>query len=187
MSRCWYPAARAVLSIWSATVVEGRGTPSSRPLSSASRRSFCIMATSNQASSGSSRNNPARARSIGEPIALCVITSRATVRSTPPRSASSTPSLKASICTARLRLMASLRSRAWPASGTKVTVVPSWRRIGSTRSNASAGPPAMMAKLPASTAGTLPETGAASIAAPSEATCSASARLVCGLTVLMSM
>ena len=78
-------------------------------------------------------------------------------RSTPPRSAIRTPSLNASICTARLMLMASLSSSAWPTSPpTNVTLLPSWSRIGSTRRNASDCPPAMIARLPLSAAGTLP-------------------------------
>ena len=64
--RCPYPAPPVMLSICSATVVEGRGTPSWRPRSSASRRSLCIMTTSNQAASGSSRTSGARACCIGD-------------------------------------------------------------------------------------------------------------------------
>jgi hypothetical protein len=45
--------------------------------------------------------------SIGDPIELELITSAATAGSTPARSASSSPSLKASVWTARLMLIAS--------------------------------------------------------------------------------
>jgi len=44
----------------------------------------------------------------------------------------------------------------------------------------------MTARVPSATAGTLPETGAASIAAPLTATRPASSRLLAGLMVLMS-
>jgi hypothetical protein len=87
---------------------------------------------SNQASSGGSRMIDARALSIGEPIGLVSITSSARWRSTPERSASSSPSAKASIWTARLMLIASLSTSPCPFSPMCVGV-PSSRMIGSTR------------------------------------------------------
>ena len=56
----------------------------------------------------------ARACSMGEPMALLVSASIAGSRPTPPRSASNTPSPKASVCTPRLMLIASLTSSAVP-------------------------------------------------------------------------
>ena len=82
--------------------------------------------------------------------------------------------------------MASLSSSACSLSPTKVTVRPSCRRIGSTRAYASGSPPTMTARVPAAAAGTLPETGAASIAAPVPATRPARSRLLPGLIVLTS-
>ena len=104
----------------------------------------------------------------------------------PPRSASRTPSLKAIICTARLMLTASFIVSALPFAPTCVTVCPSSRSSGSTRVNAARAPPTMIARLPASAAGTLPETGASSIYASRLWTSAASSRLASGLTVLMS-
>ena len=109
-----------------------------------------------------------RAFSIGEPIGLAAITSAAALGSMPPRSARRRPSAKASICTARLMLIASLSTSPCPFSPMCVGV-PSSRRIGSTRAYASTSPPTMIVSVPACTWGTLPETGASSIAAPSSA------------------
>ena len=94
--------------------------------------SFCMKSTVNHASSGRSSTRSARAFSIGEPIGLCVITSTARLRSTPARSAKTRPSAKATICTARLMLIASLSTSPCPLSPMYVGV-PSSRRIGSTR------------------------------------------------------
>ena len=152
----------------------------------ARRMSFCISSTSNQACSGSSRSSGILALSIGEPIGLALMTSAATSGSTPARSASSSPSLKASVCTARLMLIASLRISPWPFGPTWVTVWPSSRSSGSTAANACRSPPTMIASVPLSAWGMLPETGASSIWAPRARTRSASRRLACGLTVLMS-
>src|SRR5262249_52944517 len=86
------PIARAAVSHSLVVDVVGNGTPSSRPISSASRRSFCIIVVLNHASSGMWRTNGPRYCSIGDPIALCVITSTAVSRAMPLFSASSTPS-----------------------------------------------------------------------------------------------
>jgi hypothetical protein len=64
--------------------------------------------------------------------------------------------------------------------------VPSSRKSGSTRAYASLSPPTMIVSVPACTWGTLPDTGASSIAAPSARARSAISRLAAGLTVLMS-
>src|SRR5919106_2153693 len=92
----------------SAALVEGSRMPSSRAIARARRMSFLISPTSNHASWGRSRTSGARSFSIGEPTALSVITSLASFRSTPSRSARSRPSENASICTARLMLMVQL-------------------------------------------------------------------------------
>jgi hypothetical protein len=57
----------------------------------------------------------------GRPDRASAITSTASSRAMPPRSASSTPSLKASICEARLMLTASLSRRPWPFGPTCLT------------------------------------------------------------------
>ena len=67
---------------------------------------------------------------IGEPMALWISTSTATSREIPLFSASSTPSLNASICTAKLRLWAIFRDSALPLSPTCVTLGPRSSRIG---------------------------------------------------------
>ena len=98
------------------------GTRGRRPA-----RAGCLCA------SAAHRTTPARAGrgragrapcSIGDPIAASVIASGGQAGSIPPRSASSTPSLKASICAARLMLIASLSSRPCPFSPTCVTLRP---------------------------------------------------------------
>ena len=82
--------------------------------------------------------------------------------------------------------MASLSSRPWPLPPMWVTRLPSRRSSGSAVRKACSGPPTMTVRVPLVAAGTLPETGASIIVAPSVWACSASFRLVCGLTVLMS-
>ena len=123
---------------------------------------------------------------MGDAIALLVSTLTASSRDIPPFSASRTPSLKASICTARLRLVAIFMSTAWPLPPTYVTVGPMSRRIGTTRSKASLSPPTITESFPCSRVITLPDTGASSMTAPHSATRSARPRLAPGLTVLMS-
>jgi len=110
----------------------------------------------------------------------------AVARGMPPFSARSSPSEKASICTARLRLVAIFISTARPLAPTWVTFGPMSWRIGLTRSKARLSPPTMMERRPVSSVVTLPETGASSICAPRSATRTASARLAAGLIVLMS-
>jgi len=80
--------------------------------------SFCIMFTLNHASSGNFRTNGPRYLIIGEAIALFTSTSTATSREMPLFSAKSTPSENASICTARLRLVAIFITSASPLSPT---------------------------------------------------------------------
>ena len=97
---------RAAVSIWLVIAVVGSGTSSWRPISKASSISFCIMLTSNHASSGIFKTNGPRYLTMGDAITLFSRTSTAVSRGMPLFSASSTPSLKASICTARLKLVA---------------------------------------------------------------------------------
>src|SRR5580704_5766012 len=108
------PTPRAAVRTSFATAVEGMGTSSFRPSSSASSMSFCIMLTLNQASSGSLITKGPRYFTMGEAMALLVSTSTAISLEIPLFSASSTPSEKDSICTARLRFDAILRTSAWP-------------------------------------------------------------------------
>ena len=68
--------------------------------------SFCDISASNHASSGISRTKGPRYFSIGDAITLLSNTLTAVSRSMPLFSANKTPSLNASICTARLRLVA---------------------------------------------------------------------------------
>src|SRR5580692_6557101 len=112
------PMPRAAVRNSLLTAVVGRGTSSCRPRSIASTISFCIMFTSNQASSGCCRTNGPRYLIMGEATALLTSTSTATSRAIPLFSASSTPSENASICTARLRLMAIFMDSASPLSPT---------------------------------------------------------------------
>src|SRR5439155_15689350 len=109
-------------------------------------------------------------------VGLCVITSTASLGSMPARSASSSPSAKASICTARLMLIASFSTSPCPFWPTCVGS-PSSRRNGSTRAYACSSPPTMIVSVPACTWGTLPDTGASSNDAPHARTRSASSRL----------
>src|SRR6266511_2739957 len=124
--------------------------------------------------------------SEGEAITLASIASTATSRGMPPFSAISRPSLKAVICTARLRLMAVFISTAWPLPPTWMTLGPIASRIGRTRSSTSASPPTMIESWPRSSVDTLPETGPSSMVAPVSATLAASSRVTLGLIVLMS-
>jgi len=100
------------------TAVVGSGTSSCRPTSRARSMSFCIMFTLNQASSGIFRMNGPRYLIIGEAITLLNKTSAATSRLIPLFSARRTPSLKASIWTARLRFVAIFMVTARPLSPT---------------------------------------------------------------------
>ena len=108
------------------------GTSSARPMSSASIMSFCIMFTSNHASSGIVSTNGPRYLIIGDATALFVKTSTATSRLIPLFSASKTPSQNAIICTARLRFVAIFIESAKPLSPTYVTFGPMSSRIQST-------------------------------------------------------
>src|SRR4029079_3558890 len=100
------PMARVVVSISLVIAVVGSGTSSWRPISNASNKSFCIMLTSKIASSGIFNTNGPRYFTIDEAITLLRSTSTAVSRAMPLFSASSKPSLNASICTARLKLVA---------------------------------------------------------------------------------
>jgi hypothetical protein len=82
--------------------------------------------------------------------------------------------------------MASLSSRPWPLSPTWVTLRPSRRSSGWAVWNPSSGPPTIIARVPLSAAGTLPDTGASIMMAPTARTRRARSRLARGLTVLMS-
>jgi len=104
----------------------------------------------------------------------------------PDFSASRTPSLNASICTASDRLTAIFIVTAAPLGPRWNTFGPIASRIGFTRSKASSSPPTMTEAFPCSTVIDVPDTGASSICAPTAATCSASARVFAGLAVLMS-
>src|ERR1700692_3948224 len=110
------PMPRAAVRISLLTAVVGRGTSSWRPRSMARTISFCIMLTSNQASSRCCRTKGPRYLIIGDAMALLTRTSTAPSRAMPLFSASNTPSEKASICTARLRLMAIFIESARPLS-----------------------------------------------------------------------
>src|SRR5579859_375109 len=112
------PMPRAAVRNSLLAAVVGSGTSSCLPRSMASTISFCIMLTSNHASSGCCRTNGPRYLIIGEATALLTSTSTATSRAMPLFSASSTPSENASICTARLRLIAIFIDRANPLSPT---------------------------------------------------------------------
>src|SRR6267154_3406574 len=64
------PMPRAAVRISLLTAVDGRGTSSCRPRSIARTISFCIMFTSNQASSGCRRTNGPRYWIMGDATAL---------------------------------------------------------------------------------------------------------------------
>src|SRR3989304_5452907 len=142
------PLPRAVVNISLVTAVVGRGTSSCLPNSRASSKSFCIMLTSNQASSGISRTNGPRYFTIGDAITLLSSTSTAVARAMPLFSASSTPSLKASICTARLKLVAIFMETANPFLPTWVTLGPIAARMGRARSKGPSPPPHHDRELP---------------------------------------
>src|SRR5215831_1033353 len=180
------PIPRAAVRNSLLTAVLGKGTSSWRPISRASSRSFCIMFTSNQASSGCWRTNGPRYWIMGEAMALCVRMSTAVSRLIPLFSASSTPSEKANICTARLRLVAIFMESASPLSPTWVTLGPMSSSRGLRRSKVSFRPPTMTDSFPSCKVTTLPETGASTMSAPLARTLAASARLTAGLTVLIS-
>ena len=88
----------------------------------------------------------------------------------PDFSASSTASLKASICTARPRLVAIFIVTARPTGPTWVMVGPMASRYGRTRSSAAASPPTMIESWPCSSVTMLPETGPSRKVAPLAAT-----------------
>src|SRR6266446_1144106 len=180
------PIPRAAVRNSLVIAVVGIGTSNCRPSSSARFMSFCIMLTLNHASSGFFKINGPRYCTIGDAITLCVSTSTAVSRAIPLFSASSTPSENASICTARLRLIAIFIASARPLSPTCVTFGPMSSRTGFTRANVSARPPTITDNLPCWRVITLPETGASSMSAPFSRTLLARARLIAGLTVLMS-
>src|SRR5271165_566594 len=181
------PIPRAAVRKSLLTAVVGRGTSSWRPSSMASTMSFCIMFTSNQASSGGCRTNGPRYLIIGDATALLTSTSTATSRAMPLFSASSTPSENANICTARLRLMAIFMDNASPLSPTKLTFGPMSSSSGLMWSKVSFRPPTITDNFPSCRVITLPETGASTMSAPTARTFAASARLTAGLTVLMSI
>src|SRR5258708_4182 len=87
-----HPMPRAAVKNSLVTAVVGTGTFNCRPSSIASNMSFCIMFTSNHASSGCSRTKGPRYLIIGEATALLTKTSTATSRLMPLFSASNTPS-----------------------------------------------------------------------------------------------
>src|ERR1700722_4220018 len=113
-----HPMPRAAVRNSLLAAVVGSGTSSWRPSSIASTISFCIMLQSNQASSGCCKTKGPRYLIMGDATALLVRTSTATSRAIPLFSASSTPSEKASICTAKLRLIAIFIESASPLSPT---------------------------------------------------------------------
>src|SRR5439155_1009490 len=160
------PIDRAADSHSLVTAVVGSGTDVCRPSSSARLRSFCIIVTSNHASSGIRSTNGPRYFNIGDAITLLSSTATAVSRGIPPFSASATPSLKASICTARLRFVAIFMSTAWPFPPTSFTVGPMSWRMGLTRSKAARSPPTMIDNFPSSSVLTLPETAASNMCAP---------------------
>src|SRR5580658_9632584 len=176
------PMPRAAVRTSLLTAVVGSGTSNWRPSSNASSISFCIMFTSNQASSGCCRTNGPRYWIMGDATALCVSTSTAVSRAIPLFSASNTPSEKACICTARLRLTAIFMASARPLSPTCVTFGPMSSSSGFTFSKVSLRPPTITDSLPSCSVITLPETGASTMSAPFARTFSASPRLTAGLT-----
>src|SRR5439155_14654598 len=107
-AKSWFPSPspRAALrSSWLSAVL-GRGAPTARASSRASLRSFCIIPTSNHASSGMSRTNGPRYFSIGEATTLRSNASTARSRAIPAFSARATASAKATLWTASPRLVA---------------------------------------------------------------------------------
>src|SRR5215471_14817913 len=100
---------------WSASATLGSGTPSALPISRARPRSFLHISTLNNASAGMPRTNGPRYLTIGEAMTDLSRTSTARSRAIPAFSASATASLNASICTARLRFVATFIVTASPA------------------------------------------------------------------------
>src|SRR5215510_12636454 len=145
---------------WSASATLGRGTPSALPISRARPRSFLHMSTLNSASAGMPSTNGPRYLTIGEAMTDLSKTSTARSRAIPAFSASATASLNASICTARLRFVATFIVTASPSSPTWVIVGPIARRWPRTFSSAAGSPPTMNESWPASTVTALPDTGA---------------------------
>src|SRR5208282_4674008 len=181
------PIPRAAVRNSLLMAVVGTGTFNLRPNSMARSISFCIMLTSNHATSGCCNTKGPRYTIMGEAIALWIITSTATSRAMPLFSASSTPSQNASICTANCRFTAIFIDNATPLSPTWVTFGPMSRSNGFRGSKVSLRPPTITESLPCCNVMTLPETGASIMSAPFSRTFAASARLTSGLTVLMSM
>src|SRR5215470_732857 len=136
---------------WSASATLGSGTPRALPISRARPRSFLHMSTLNSASGGMPRTNGPRYLTIGEAMTDLSRTSTARSRAIPAFSASATASLNASICTARLRFVATFIVTASPSSPTWVIVGPIARRSPRTFSSAAGSPPTMNESWPAST------------------------------------
>src|ERR1700675_3970389 len=180
------PMPRAAVRNSFVTAVVGIGTSSCRPSSSASSMSFCIMLTLNHASAGRFKTNGPRYCTIGDAITLCVRTSTATSRAIPLFSASSTPSLNASICTARLKLVPIFITSARPLSPTYVTFGPMSSSNGFTFSKVSLRPPTITESFPSCSVITLPDTGASTMSPPFSRIFPAISRLNAGLTVLIS-
>src|SRR5581483_10811603 len=176
-SRVPMPMPFAAERSWFVTAVVGSGTSSCRPSSRARFMSFCIMRQSNHTSSGWPSTSGPRYVTIGDAITDASITSTAFSRGMPLFSASSRPSLKASICTASERLIAILIVTAAPLGPTYTPRGPIASSTGLARSNASSEPPTMSDALPWSTVIDVPEIGESSSSAPVAATCSASARV----------
>src|SRR3984893_7204012 len=180
------PMPRAAVKNSLVPAVVGIVTSSCSPSSSARRISFCIMFTLNQASSGCFRTNGPRYCTMGEAMTLCVRTSTATSRAIPLFSASSTPSLNASICTARLKLVPIFITSARPLSPTYVTFGPMSSSKGFTFSKVSLRPPTITESFPSFSVITLPDTGASTMSPPFSRIFPAISRLNAGLTVLIS-
>ena len=123
---------------------------------------------------------------MGEAITDPSIASTASSRAMPLFSASRTPSLNASIWTAKERLIAIFIVTAVPFSPTWNTFGAIASSTGLARSSTSRPPPTISEAFPCSTVTDVPDTGASSMSAPAARTCSASARVFAGLAVLMS-
>src|SRR5712692_6351694 len=171
------PIPRAAVRNSFVIAVVGNGTSSSRPSSRARFMSFCIILTLNHASSGIFKINGPRYCTIGDAITLCVSTSTAVSRAIPLFSASSTPSQKASICTARLRFVPIFITSARPLSPTCVTFGPISSKSGFTFSKVSFRPPTITESFPSCSVITLPETGESTMSPPFSLTLAATSRL----------
>ena len=147
--------------------VVGSGTSSSRPSSSASSMSFCIMLQSNQASSGISSTNGPRYFTIGEAITLFVSTSTASSRDDPAllgeqhalaegQHLHGEAEVGGDLHEHGLAVAADVRDR-------RADVAQDRRRRARTPP---LSPPTITDSLPCSSVITLPETGASSISAP---------------------